>query len=223
MKVIVLLGPPGSGKGTAAERLKERLGLDHVSTGDMLREAVRAGTPAGKEAERCMQAGELVADEIIMRLVEERMAAGGAQQRYLFDGFPRTVRQAELLESVLERRNGALERVLSLEAPRDVLVSRLTGRRTCRRCGTNFHVRNIPPRQPGICDACGGDLYQRPDDNEATILNRLAVYNRQTESLIARYASSGVLVHVATDKPLDEMVAELVAALDGPARAERRA
>jgi adenylate kinase len=209
MEAIILLGAPGSGKGTAAERLRAETPYAHVATGDMLREAVKNGTPLGRRAEDYMKKGELVPDDVIIRLVEERLDRGGAGDRYMFDGFPRTVPQAEMLEKSIERRGGRVRKVFFLDTPRPVLISRLTGRRTCRKCGTNFHVVNIPPRKPGVCDACGGELYQRADDMEATIVNRLDVYNRQTEGLIARYEQKGLLARVNSDTGVSKLVAEI--------------
>lgn len=213
MEAIILLGAPGSGKGTAAERLKADCGLLHVSTGDMLREAVKAGTPLGLEADGYMKRGELVPDGLIMRLVEGRLDKGKQNARYMFDGFPRTTAQAEQLDSTFRRRNGSVTRVFFLDAPRSVLMQRLTGRRVCRACGAVFHVANMPPKKSGICDACGGELYQRTDDSEATIANRLDVYNRQTESLIAWYTERKLLVRVDSSRNADALVKEMRALL----------
>ncbi len=213
MKIIVLLGAPGSGKGTTAEKIRDRLNAVHLSTGDMLRAAVKAGTPTGKTADGYMKKGELVPDDVMVRLMEDRMEQGDANALYLLDGFPRTIAQAELLEQSLVARNGRIARVVFLDAPRDVLIDRLTGRRICRSCGMNFHVRNIPPKREGVCDACGGELYQRPDDNRETIENRLDVYERQTSDLIARYTDLGLLTRVDSAQgaeALAEQVANIV-------------
>ena len=213
MDAIILLGAPGSGKGTIAEKIKLAKGLTHVSTGDMLRIAVKNGTEVGKRAEAYMKKGELVPDGVIIKLVEDRFDAGQESERYLFDGFPRTTAQADLLEKSLEKRGGRISRVFLLETPREVIISRLTGRRVCRKCGATFHVKNIPPKKSGICDVCGGELYQRPDDCEETIVNRLDVYVRQTESLIARYAGMGLLVKVDSDRNADQVSVEMAAGL----------
>jgi len=220
MEAIILLGPPGSGKGTAADRLKGRTGYIHVATGDMLREAVKAGSEVGREAEGYMKRGELVPDAVIIRIVEERLDKGSASDRYMFDGFPRTLAQAELLEQGLDRRGGRVRQVFFLDTPREVLISRLTGRRVCRACGATYHVVNIPPRQEGVCDACGGELYQRADDCRETIENRLEVYNRETEALIARYEEQGLLVRVNSDQGVDNLVAEIAALLADNERQE---
>ena len=162
-----------------------------------------------------MKRGELVPDDLIIRLVEERLDAGQPDDAYMFDGFPRTTAQAELLGRSVERRGGKITHVFFLDAPRSVLISRLTGRRVCRKCGTNYHVVNIPPKVAGVCDACGGELFQRPDDSEATIVNRLDVYSKQTESLIARYEKQGILVRVDSSRKADKLVAEMVGILRG--------
>jgi adenylate kinase len=213
MKTIILLGAPGSGKGTAAGRIKDATPFMHVSTGDMLRESVKAGTELGQKAESYMKAGELVPDDLIIKLVEERMDRGSADDCYMFDGFPRTVNQADLLEKSLAGRGGNVDHVFFLDAPRETLIKRLTGRRICRQCGANYHVVNMPPKQEGVCDACGGELYQRPDDQEATIVNRLEVYESQTESLISRYRDMGVLARMNSDQHVDSLVKEIVAIL----------
>jgi adenylate kinase len=214
MRVVMLLGPPGSGKGTVAERLRgERGGFVHLATGDMLREEVQQGSAVGIEAEGFMKRGELVPDAVIIRIVEARLDEGDNAAAYLFDGFPRTVVQADLLDESLARRGSAIEVVLFLDTPRAVILQRLTGRRVCRACGASFHVINIPPRQEGICDACGGELYQRKDDNEETIANRLDVYNRQTESLITRYEDKGLLRRLRSDQGVDSLMREIEAIL----------
>lgn len=213
MNAIILLGAPGAGKGTLADGIKARTRLIHISTGDMLREAVKGGTAIGREAEAFMKRGELVPDAVILRLVDERLDRGAADDLYLFDGFPRTLDQAEMLARSLTARGGRVLTVFSLEAPRELLISRLTGRRICRQCGAGYHVVNIPPRQTGVCDACGGVLYQRTDDQEATILNRLDVFASQTQSLIAYYERLKLLIRVDAAQPrelaVDEMIGHL--------------
>lgn len=210
LKAIILLGAPGAGKGTIADGIKTVSRFIHVSTGDMLREAVKQGTAVGREAEAYMKRGELVPDAIIIRIVEERLAKGGTDDAYMFDGFPRTSEQARLLDEGLARRGAKLNSVFLLDAPRELLISRLTGRRVCKSCGAGYHIVNIPPKREGVCDACGGALYQRPDDQESTILNRLDVYARQTESLIQYYARQGVLVKVDAARARQETVAEIL-------------
>jgi len=210
VKTIILLGAPGAGKGTIAEGIRTASAFLHVSTGDMLRDAVKNGSPVGKQAEAFMKRGELVPDGVIVGIVEERLDKGRKDDAYMFDGFPRTLEQARLLDESLSRRCAKVDKVFLLDAPRELLIARLTGRRVCRKCGQGYHVVNIPPKCAGVCDVCGGELYQRPDDSEATILNRLDVYTKQTESLIAWYEKKGVLVRVDSAKHRQETVAEIL-------------
>lgn len=211
MKTIVLLGAPGAGKGTIAEGIRSQSAFIHVSTGDMLREAVKNGTVIGRQAEGYMKRGELVPDDVIVGIVEERLECGSRDSAYMFDGFPRTLDQARLLDAALSRYASKVDNVFLLDAPRALLMTRLTGRRVCRKCGQSYHVINIPPKVSGVCDLCGGELYQRADDSEATILNRLEVYTKQTESLIAFYEKKGVLVRVDSSKQRQETVSEILA------------
>jgi len=213
MHAVILLGAPGSGKGTVAEKIRDMCGYAHISTGDMLRDAVKQGTAIGKEAEGYMKKGELVPDFVIIKLVQTRLDAGNTDSRYLFDGFPRTVPQADLLEKEILSRGGRLLKVFFLDAPRQTLIERLTGRRVCRKCGAVFHVVNIPPRRAGICDVCGGELYQRSDDQEATIVNRLDVYNRQTETLIAYYEKKGLLERIDSSRKAEETITDIIGRL----------
>ncbi|OEU49015.1 MAG: adenylate kinase [Desulfuromonadales bacterium C00003096] len=186
MKVI-FLGPPGSGKGTQAKMVSDKLGIPQVSTGDMLRSAVREGTPMGLKAKAMMDSGALVADEVVVGIVQERLAKADCVAGFILDGFPRTVPQADALQSCLQGLGKDLDAVISLEVDNDAVVERITGRRTCRDCGKMFHVRFDPPAQENICDACGGELYLRDDDQDVTIRKRLEVYAEQTAPLIAYY------------------------------------
>lgn len=215
---MLLLGPPGAGKGTIAEALVRGAGVVHLSTGDMLREAVRQGSDVGRQAETFMKRGELVPDPVIVRMVEERFQVGAGGGTYLLDGFPRTLEQARLLEASLARQRALVNLAFLLEAPEELLIQRLTGRRTCRRCGANYHVTNIPPKRPGICDLCGSELQQRPDDREETIRKRLEVYRRETEPLIRYYERQGVLVRIDSSRPLADTVAELIRYLEPAAQ-----
>ena len=210
MKIIILLGAPGAGKGTAAEGIKAATPFIHLSTGDMLRAAVKAGTPIGREAEGFMKRGELVPDQVMVRVVEEKFEASPADTAYMLDGFPRTVEQAEMLDASLARRNSKLSQVFYLDAPRDLLIARLTGRRICRACGASYHMINIPPKKQGVCDACGGELYQRADDKEATINTRLEVFANQTRALIEYYTRRGVLVRIDAAAQRDRIIDQIV-------------
>ncbi|MEE4275019.1 MAG: adenylate kinase [Thermoleophilia bacterium] len=215
---VVLLGAPGSGKGTQAERIVARYGLPHISTGDMLRAAVAAGTEMGREAKRFMEAGELVPDEVVIGCVRERLAEGDTGDGFLLDGFPRTIDQAERLDALLADAGRGLTHVIQLDVPEDELVERLAGRRLCRACGKGYHVVFDPPAREGVCDVCGGELYQRADDDEATVRNRLAVYRAQTEPLVEYYRGKGIL-HTAFGggKMPDEVFERVAEILDGAA------
>jgi adenylate kinase len=215
MRAIILLGAPGAGKGTVAAELSEKTDYKHVSTGDILRDAVKRGSAVGLEAKAYMERGDLVPDDVIIRLVKDRIAAGAANECYMFDGFPRTLAQAELLEDVIVELNGELAFVFLLEVGEEVVVERLTGRRVCRDCGAVYHVKNIPPKVAGVCDKCGGELYQRADDTEATVRNRLEVYRAQTADLIGHYEDKGLLVRVDAAQGKDLLEDEIIARLEG--------
>jgi len=184
---IILLGPPGAGKGTQAKMLVERYGIPQISTGDILRAAVKEGTKMGKEAKSYMDKGELVPDKVVIGIVEERIQQPDCDKGYMLDGFPRTVPQAEALDGMLNNLSSQIDHVVSIEVDNKELVKRLTGRRTCRDCGAGFHIMFDPPKQEGVCDKCGGELYQRDDDNVATVTSRLEVYEAQTLPLIDYY------------------------------------
>jgi len=178
---IVLLGPPGAGKGTLAGFLKEELGFAHISTGDMLREEMKNGTDLGNKIKGIVESGTLVPDEIVIELIENKVSSGeNTKAGFMLDGFPRTKTQAEELDKILEKIAQPIEKVLYMEASLEIVIQRLTGRRVCRQCGALFHVKNMPSKKEGICDACGGELYQRPDDNEDTIATRMEVYLEST-------------------------------------------
>jgi adenylate kinase len=190
---IILLGPPGAGKGTQAKMLIDAYGIPQISTGDMLREAVKNQTPLGIEAKKYMDAGKLVTDEVVIGLVKERIARQDCADGFMLDGFPRTVPQAEELDKVLTEMQKGIDHVVSIEVPNSELMGRLTGRRTCKACGQGFHMVFDPPKAEGVCDKCGGELYQRDDDNEETVSNRLKVYEDQTKPLIDYYQNKGLL------------------------------
>ncbi|HZE35270.1 MAG TPA: adenylate kinase [Candidatus Eisenbacteria bacterium] len=193
---VIFLGPPGAGKGTQAQALASEWGVPHVATGDMLREAVAAKSPLGLEAKRHMDSGGLVPDDVVIGLVGERLAQPDAKAGVVLDGFPRTVAQAEALDALFARTGRSLDRVVFFDVSRDELLRRLTGRRVCRACGRTFHLVSAPPTVAGKCDACGGELYQRDDDSEATVATRLDVYQKQTAPLLDYYRSRGLLAQV---------------------------
>jgi adenylate kinase len=190
---VAFLGPPGAGKGTQARELAREWGVPHVATGDMLREAVAAGTTLGREAKAFMDKGALVPDDVIIGMIAERLREPDARRGFLLDGFPRTIAQAEGLERLLKDLGQPLERVIYFDVAEPELIRRLTGRRVCRSCGHSFHVVSNPPRREGVCDVCGGELYQRVDDSEATVRNRQNVYRKQTAPLLDWYAGKDLL------------------------------
>ena len=190
---VVLLGPPGAGKGTQAKLLQDEFGACQISTGDILRKAVAERTPLGKEASEYINRGALVPDDVIVNLVAERLQQPDCQKGFILDGFPRTIPQAQSLDAILKAMGLGLNGVLSVQVPEDVIIERLAGRRTCRSCGALSHVVFNPPKKAGVCDRCGGELYQRDDDREETIANRLKVYEKQTAPLANYYRERGLL------------------------------
>jgi len=206
---MVFLGPPGAGKGTQASMLKSKYGIAHVSTGDILREAVKKGTELGKKAKEYMDKGLLVPDEIIIGIIEERLSEPDAQKGFILDGFPRTIPQAEALDQLLEEKGMTLSAVFLFNAGKETILERLTGRRVCRNCGALYHIKYSPPKVEGVCDKCGGELYQRDDDKEETILRRLEVYRKQTAPLIDYYKKKGILFELDANKDSKEVFAEI--------------
>lgn len=214
--VVILLGPPGVGKGTQAVRLAEELHAAHVSTGDLLRAARREGTELGQKAQAFMDAGELVPDDLILGLVREHLATVDADTTVLFDGFPRTIAQAEGLERVLAEIGRQVDRVVLFEAPDDTLVKRLSGRRSCPDCGAVYNVYFNPPGAEDTCNRCGGTLVHRPDDAPETVTRRLEVYREQTEPLVAHYrADSAPVKPVPADRSVDDVYADFRAVVEG--------
>jgi adenylate kinase len=200
---VAFLGPPGAGKGTQARELARGWGVPHIATGDMLREAVAAGTALGREAKGYMDKGALVPDDVIIGMIAERLRQPDARAGFLLDGFPRTIAQAEGLERLLKDLGLPLERGIYFDVATPELVRRLTGRRVCRACGHSFHVVSNPPRREAVCDACGGELYQRADDSEATVRNRLNVYTQQTAPLLDWYTGKGLLASVSGEGAIE--------------------
>ena len=202
---LVLLGAPGAGKGTQAKKLIEKYAIPQISTGDLLRAAVAAGTPLGKEAKSCMDKGELVSDKIVLGMVEERLKQDDSKKGYILDGFPRNTAQAEALDKMLGALGMPLQAALSVDVPFDDLMKRLTGRRTCRACGQMYNVYFNPSKKGGRCDKCDGELFQRDDDKEETIKKRLEVYNSQTAPLISYYKGKGILKTVSGTGSIDKI------------------
>lgn len=197
---IILLGPPGAGKGTIAKALMQVDGSVQISTGDILRAAIAAGSELGKQVEAAMAAGNLVTDELIMSIMEQRLQQEDCKSGYLLDGFPRTIPQAEALKALLARLGEKLDCALELDMPREVIIDRLTTRRTCSNCGEIYNVKSKPPKVDGICDVCGNAIVQRDDETEEAIENRLQVYNEQTAPLVEFYRDEGLLVSVPTSE-----------------------
>lgn len=210
---LVLLGAPGSGKGTQAKKLMEKFAIPQVSTGDLLRAAVAAGTALGKKAKAAMDAGQLVADEVVIGMIRERLQQADTRQGFIFDGFPRSIAQAEALDKMLAGLNQPLDTALLLNVNLDSLLKRLTGRRTCKTCGQMYNVYYSAPKKKGVCDKDGGELMQRADDNEETISKRLKVYQEQTEPLIAYYKKQAKFKSVQGEGEMETIFQNIIAAL----------
>ncbi len=211
---IILLGPPGAGKGTQGERLVKKYKIPHIATGDIFRAAIKEGTELGLLAKDYMERGLLVPDELVVELIRERLAEEDTAQGFLLDGFPRTLAQAEALDAALAEMGAPLTAVINVDVDQDVLVERLTGRRVCRGCGSTYHIKFNPPTVRSVCDKCGGELYQRSDDSVETVHQRLEVYRKQTEPLIAYYQKQGILYTVDGSRDIDQVFAEITSYLD---------
>ena len=206
----VLLGPPGAGKGTQAVRIVEKYNVPHISTGDIFRENIKNGTELGKKAQEYMNKGELVPDDLVIDLATSRLLEDDCKNGFLLDGFPRTVYQAEKLDEFLTAHGMKLDKVIDIEVEKEELITRLTGRRVCKECGASYHVVNIPPKKEGICDICGGELFQRADDTVETVENRIEVYNEQTMPLVDYYKRADNIVTIDGALPLETVFAEIV-------------
>jgi adenylate kinase len=211
---VVLLGPPGAGKGTQAERMVERFSIPQISTGDIFRANLAKGTPLGLEAKKYMEAGGLVPDEVVERIVEERLSEDDVAGGFILDGFPRSLHQAEALDAFLDTSEGPLDIIINIEVDPEILVKRLTGRRMCRGCNRIFHVATDPKSATGVCPSCGGEIYQRKDDNEETVRNRLEVYRAETEPLIDHYRPGGRVATIDGSRSPDEVFADITLAVE---------
>jgi len=210
---LILVGPPGAGKGTQAEFLTKTLGIPHISTGDMFRKALKEQTPLGMEAKRYMDAGQLVPDSVTIGIVKERLAQQDCAKGFLLDGFPRTIPQAEALEETLQELGVKLDGVINIEVDHSELLARLTGRRVCSACGATYHVLSNPSKAGNKCQSCQGDLIQRSDDTEATVANRLNVYNQQTAPLVEYYQKKGVILNIDGSQPVEAVTGQILKAL----------
>ncbi|MBB6636472.1 adenylate kinase [Cohnella thailandensis] len=212
---ILFMGPPGAGKGTQAERIVEEFGVPHISTGDAFRLAMKEGTPIGLEAKGYIDQGLLVPDEVTNGIVRDRLTLDDCKQGFLLDGFPRTLAQAEALDQMLADMGRKIDHVINLKVDRSLLLARLTGRRICKSCGSTYHVLFNPPKQEGICDKCGGELYQRSDDTEEKVGTRLDEYTSKTAPLLEYYGNKGLLREVDGEKDIDAVTAEIGSLLRG--------
>lgn len=215
---LILMGPPGAGKGTQAVRLHEKLGIPHLSAGDMLREHVKLETELGRKAKAIMARGELVPDSLVSEMVGKRLAQPDVKRGFLLDGYPRNLSQALTLDEILSSLAQGIDQVLALRVAQEELVRRLTGRRVCGQCGAGYHLVSQPPRQPERCDRCGGELAQRPDDREEVVRERLRVYEEQTRPLLDHYRQLGLLSELEGTGSPESITASLVRAIEEGAR-----
>ena len=207
---LILMGPPGAGKGTQAAELVKKFSIPQISTGDMFRAAVKEGTELGKKAKACMDAGTLVPDEVTVGIVRERLAKDDCKNGFMLDGFPRTVEQADALTKILDELGIKLTKVLNIHVPAEDLIERAIGRRICKNCGATYHVKFNPTKSEGKCDNCGGELYQRADDNEETMKTRLSTYESSTRPLIDYYKKAGVYAEIDGRQPIEKVTEDLI-------------
>jgi adenylate kinase len=219
---LILLGGPGAGKGTQAKKLIDKYGIPQISTGDILRAAVKEGTEMGRKAKEYMDAGKLVPDAVVIGIIKDRLAQPDCKKGFILDGFPRTVPQAEALDKVLAGLGSKIDHVVSIAVDEEALVTRLTGRRTCKNaaCGQMFHIKFTPPKKENVCDKCGGELYLRDDDNETTVRSRLAAYNKDTKPLIDYYTKEGLVRPIAGVGSIEDIFNKIVTILGHPRSAE---
>lgn len=211
---IILMGLPGAGKGTQASEIVKKFPIPHISTGDMFRKAIKDETNLGKEAKSYMDRGELVPDEVTVGIVKERISEDDAKKGFLLDGFPRTIEQAEALNSIMSELDREIDAVINIEVPEEELMNRLTGRRICEKCGTTYHLVFNPPKVDSICDIDGGKLYQREDDNPETVSNRLSVNVKQSKPILEYYNEKGVLKNIDGSKDIEEVTNDVIDILD---------
>ncbi|MCH1626062.1 adenylate kinase [Fredinandcohnia quinoae] len=212
---LVLMGLPGAGKGTQAEQIVEKYNIPHISTGDMFRAAIKEGTELGLKAKSFMDKGELVPDEVTIGIVRERLSKDDCENGFLLDGFPRTVPQAEALEQILSELDKLIDYVINIDVNQDILLERLTGRRICKSCGSTYHLVFNPPHEEGKCDKCGGELYQRADDNEETVGTRLEVNVKQSKPLLDFYEGKGYLRNINGQQDINKVFADIEELLGG--------
>jgi len=211
---LILIGPPGAGKGTQAGKLKVKYNIPHISTGDIFRKSFKSGTELGKKAREYMDKGELVPDDIVIEIVKERLLQKDCEGGFLLDGFPRTVPQAEKLDEFFKESGMKIDKVVDIAVGNDELIERLSGRRVCKSCGETYHVTYMPPKEPGICDVCGGELYQRPDDNKETVANRIEVYDTQTRPLEDYYKKAGNIAFIDGMTGLESVFSDIVKSIE---------
>ncbi len=211
---LILLGAPGAGKGTQAKFIVEKYGIPQISTGDMLREAVAKGTELGKKAKEFMNRGKLVPDDIVIGIVKERLRQKDCERGFILDGFPRTIAQAEALDRIMTEMGKKIDAVINISVPEEEIVRRIVNRRICRKCGAIYHLIYDPPKKPGICDKCGGELYQRDDDREEVVRQRFAVYRKSTQPLIDYYRKKGILYEVDGTKDIESVKSDILSILE---------
>jgi len=212
---LILLGPPGAGKGTQAEGIKKEFNIPHISTGDIFRENIKNNTELGKKAQEYMNKGLLVPDELVVDLVKDRLSKEDCKKGFLLDGFPRTIEQAKALDKVLDKINQKLDRAININVDEEILVERIVGRRICKDCKATYHVKFNPPKVEGRCDKCGGELYQRDDDKEETVEKRIKVYNEQTQPLIDYYDSKDLLLNINGEQEIQKVLEDIINNLKG--------
>ena len=211
---IIMLGAPGAGKGTQAKLIAEKFGIPHVSTGDIFRANIKEGTDLGKEAKGYMDKGQLVPDELTVRILLDRVSKDDCKNGYVLDGFPRTIPQAEVLDKEVSKMGDKIDIAINVDVPDENIVRRMGGRRACLKCGATYHTEHIPPKKEGICDACGSDLVLRDDDKPETVKNRLDVYHKQTQPLIDYYSAKNILKTVDGTRDMNDVFADIVKLLE---------